>query len=333
LLDHRPVGDWPRSAEIAVGAAHAIGALLAHLVGLRVDAELDGVVLLTALGRRDNRSRWAAVDPALRRHLVAWAGLELGAPAAFALKIAQRQELVTPLAVGLALDVLWPDDGSTPDQTQVAARVRAERFVDGKTIPVTEATAVAGVARATVQRAGVEDDADVAVALKQAEALLADVGWPAGAERSSVLRPGYQARERALAAALNSGQGIEDALAAVLDHRDANGVPTMAVRLHRWLTAPEVAPSSLAQDVQRQMSDGAWVDAALGAVWRAATDPAVAGTYKRLATSVRDRRTGRDDVAARRLAQTITTGRPADRRSSARRRSASSDFSAMSWSR
>lgn len=311
LLDHRPVGDWPRSPEIAVGAAHAIGALLAHLVGLRFDAELDGAVLLTALGKRDNRSRWADVDVSLRRHLIAWAGAELGAPAAFALKVAQRRELVMPLAVGLALDVLWPVDGSIPDELQIAARVRAERFVDGKTIPVTEATAVAAVARATVQRAAVDDDADIAVALKQAEALLGDLGWAIGAERSSVLRPGYYARERALAVALDSGTGIEDALSAVLEHRDANGVPTMAVRLHRWLAGPEVEPSSLAGDLQRQLNDGAWVDAALGAVCRAATDPVVAETYQRLVTKVRDRRAGRDDLAAHRLAQAATIGRQA----------------------
>jgi hypothetical protein len=34
LLDHQPTGGWPRSPELAVTSRHAIGALLAHLLGL-----------------------------------------------------------------------------------------------------------------------------------------------------------------------------------------------------------------------------------------------------------------------------------------------------------
>lgn len=310
LLDHQPVGGWPRSPEVAVSAPQAIGALLGHVIGLGADAELDGAVLLSALGRRDVRTAWAAVDARLRRHLIGWAGDEFGAPAAFALKVAQRQELVTPLAVGLALDVLWPDDGSVPDELQVAARVRAERFVDGKTVPVTEATAVARVAKAIVVRLGAEQSAEVAIALQQAEALLGDLGWTAGAERSAVLRLGHRARVRALAAALDADQGVEEALVAVLDHREGpvSAAPSMAVRLHRWLAGAEAAGVDLAADLQQQMSDGAWVDAALGVLWNGSDDPVVAGAYQRLTARVRERRRRRDEIAAGRLGQAATVG-------------------------
>lgn len=312
LLDHQPVGGWPRSPEVAVSATHAIGALLGHVTGLGPDAELDGAVLLTALGRRDVRAAWAAVDDPLRRHLISWAGDEFGAPATFALKVAQRQELVTPLAVGLALDVLWPDDGSAPDELQVAARVRAERFIDGRTVPVNEAKAVARVAKAIVQRFGAEESAEVAIALQQAEALVGDLDWAEGAERSAVLRPGYRARVRALAAALDGGRGVEESLIAVLDHREGgvSAAPNMAVRLHRWLAGPETAGDDFAADLERQMSDGAWVDVARGVLWSGSDDPVVAGSYQRLTARVRERRHRRDEVAAGRLGQIATVGAP-----------------------
>ncbi|MFE6507645.1 BREX-2 system phosphatase PglZ [Nocardioides sp. NPDC057767] len=310
LLDHQPVGGWPRSPDVAVTDRHAIGSLLGQVTGLGATVELDGAVLLAALGRRDLRSTWAAVDESLRRHLTAWAGNEYGAPAAFALKVAQRQEHVTPLAVGLALDVLWPEDGSTPDAEQVAARVRVERLVDGRTVSVEEAKAVARVAKATVLRVGAEDSPEVAIALQQAEALLGDLEWPAGAERSTVLRPGYRARVRRLAEALTSDAGVEDALVAVHEHRlgRTSPAPEMAVRLHRWLTVPEAAFVGLADDLQTQMVDGAWVDAALGALWSGSDDPVVSDAYRTLAGKARKRRHSRDEVAAGRLSSALTVG-------------------------
>ena len=97
LLDHQPPGGWPRSVEPALTARHAIGSLLAHVLGLGSDAQLDGVVLLTALGRRHVRAAWAAVDEQLRKHLIDWAATELGDPAALALQIAQRNEHILSL--------------------------------------------------------------------------------------------------------------------------------------------------------------------------------------------------------------------------------------------
>lgn len=310
LLDHQPLGGWPRSVEPALTARHAIGALLAHVLGLGADAQLDGVLLLTALGRRNVRAAWVAVDAQLRRHLIEWAGTELGDPAASALKIAQRNEHVTPLAVGLALDVLWPEDGAPPTETQVSARVRVEAFVDGKAVPVDVAKDVARLTKAAVLRLEVDSSPELGVALQQAEALLGDLGWPEGAEQSAVLRPGYLARVRSLAEALTSGDMVEEALARVLEHRDGNTsqAPTMAVRLHRWLATTEDASTSLGGDLQRQMNDGAWVDAAVGAVWNGSNDRIVTAAYQRLLDKVHTRRAQRDRAAASRLDQANAAG-------------------------
>jgi hypothetical protein len=305
LLDHQPPGGWPRSVEPALTARHAIGSLLARVLGLDADAQLDGVLLLITLGGRTARAAWIAVDAQLRGHLIDWARTEFGDPAALALQIAQRNEHVTPLAVGLALDVLWPEDGAPPSETQVSARVRVERFVDGRAVPVDSAKAIGRLAKTAVLRLEVDDSPDLGVALQQAEALLGDLGWPEGAEHSVVLHPGYLARVRGLAAALASGDKVEEALAGVLKHRNANSsqAPTMAVRLHRWLATPEVASTSLGADLQRQMNDGAWVDAAVGAVWHGSADPVVTEAYQQLLDKVRVRRTQRDSAAASRLDQ------------------------------
>lgn len=305
LLDHQPPGGWPRSVEPALTARHAVGSLLARVLGLGADTQLDGVLLLTALGRRDVRAAWGTIDPQLRRHLIDWARAELGDPAAIALQIAQRNEHVTPLAVGLALDVLWPEDGAAPSETQVSARVRVESFVDGKPVPVDGAKAIARLAKVAVLRLEVDNSPELGVALQQAEALLGDVGWPEGAEQSAVLHPGYLARVRALASALTSGDNVEEALIRVLEHRDADfsQAPTMAVRLHRWLATAEEAATSLGGDLQRQMNDGAWVDAAVGAVWHGSPDPVIAGAYQQLLDKVHVRRKQRDRAAASRLDQ------------------------------
>ena len=310
LLDHQPPGGWPRSVEPALTGRHAIGSLLAHVLGLGADAQLDGVLLLTALGRRNVRAAWVAVDEQLRRHLIDWAGTELGDAAASALKIAQRNEHVTPLAVGLALDVLWPEDGAPPTETQVSARVRVEAFVDGKAVPVDVAKDVARLTKAAVLRLEVDSSPELGVALQQAEALLSDLGWPEGSEQSAVLRPGYLARVRSLADALTSGEEVENALARVLEHRDGNTsqAPTMAVRLHRWLATTEDTSTSLAGDLQRQMNDGAWVDAAVGAVWNGSNDAVVAAAFRQLLEKVHARRKQRDGAAAPRLDQVNTAG-------------------------
>lgn len=310
LLDHQPVGGWPVTADVAVTETVAIQGLLNAVLGLDPSTELDSTVLMSSLGRRDIRSNWATADEALRRHLIEWVADAYGTSAEVALKVAQRQELVTPLAVALALDVLWPDDGSAPAEEQVAARVRVERLIDGKTVPVEAAKSAARIAKAIVLRAGPDSSGEVAIALQQAEALLKDIGWAAGADRSAVLRPGYRARVRALAASLQSGEGVEDALAEVHRHRDAgeSSAPDMAVRLHRWLSSPESAATDLAGDLSQQINDGAWVDSALGAIWNGSDDPAVAAAYADLATRARARRAQRDETAAQRLGQAVTNG-------------------------
>ena len=51
LLDHQPVGGWPKAADVAVSDNFAIQALMNAVLGLDVTTELDSAVLMSALGR------------------------------------------------------------------------------------------------------------------------------------------------------------------------------------------------------------------------------------------------------------------------------------------
>lgn len=310
LLDHEPAGGWAPSADLAVTAEHALGGLLSHLLGLGSASDLDGVVLLSALSD-GARPSWASVDPELQQHLIDWAREQYGIAAAFALRTtATPGGLVKPLALGLAMDVLWPARDNDLDADQVAARTRLlERYVAGRSLTPVQAREIADATTSAVLRLSRENDPEgrLGIVLDQAEALLRDnLGWSLGAERSTILRPGFTARLRALAVALDTGEGVEEVLAKVLEHREAavggqDQAPRMAVRLTRWLATEEAQTHSLGADLQRQIDDGAWVDAAVGALWNGSTDPVVSSAYGRLIERVRARRRARDEAAATHL--------------------------------
>ncbi|MCM3687697.1 BREX-2 system phosphatase PglZ [Kocuria rosea] len=310
LLDHEPAEGWAPSTDLAVTAEHAIGGLLAHLLELD-SGDLDGAVILTTLSN-GSRAPWSAVGPELQEHLIEWAEQQYGTAAGFALRTtASPGGLVKPLALGLAIDVLWPHPAGDLTEEQVAARTRLlERYVGGRSITPLQAREIANASVSAVLRLSREGDPEgrLGVVLDQAEALLRDnLGWPAGAERSSILRPGFTARLRALGKALDEGSSAEEALAAVLDHREAalagqDLAPRMAVRLSRWLASPESEVHSLGGDLQRQLDDGAWVDSAIGVLWSGSSDAEVGAAYGRLIEHVRDRRRKRDEVAAAHLA-------------------------------
>lgn len=308
LLDHAPVGGWASSQQMAVTAKHALGGLLAHVLGFGMSTEVDQAMLLTQLDKHEVRASWSGADPKLRENLIRWAGKDLGPTAAFALRVAQHNEHIGPLPVALALDVLWPADDDAPVPEQVAARVRVEKYLGGKSIDPDEARAVARMARTLILRLDADrgNDGTLGMPLMQATALLDDIGWAAGAERSLVLHAGLLHRLRALAVALDRGTAYEEALATLLQHREgptSSDAPRMAVRLARWLETPEPSTNSLSQDLSLQMSDGSWVDDAMGNIWAGSHDPMVSDAYKRLAEKVRARRKQRDRIAAQRIDQ------------------------------
>jgi hypothetical protein len=327
LLDHTPPGGWPPVASQTVTADHALGNLLARVLGLPLPTDLDALTLLQMLDRPEVRSAWQGADTALRASLTGWASEGIGPVAGLALAAA-ASSAVSVVAVGLALDVLWPEDtGAGPglDAAQIAARARIEPRLGGTPIVALQAREYASLARTAAVRMDADRDAGLGTVIAQGEALLVDLGWAVGAERSTVLRAGLLARLRRLGAAITStlseaaptSAAVEGALAKVRDHRLARpddpevATARMAVRLTRWLCTPAPStPTSLGAAMLEQVADGGWVDRSLAAVWTGSADPNMGAAYGALVGRVQGLRRARDEVAARLLADATRTDEP-----------------------
>lgn len=319
LLEHQPLDGWPRVASGVVTADHALGNLLGAVLRLSLPVDLDLVGLLTALDVPESRAAWRATAEPLREGLRAWAAGSLGASAAMALAAAARGS-VSVVAIGLALDVLWPADRSADvDPSQGPAQGRIESKIDDGPVAPAAARALAEASRTQLLRLDLDHDPSVPGVLAQAEALLADLGWAAGADRSTVLPAGLLARFRALAALLGEPDvavlgaalpRIEGALADVVHHDRAvprePGVHAarMAVRLARWLSVQpdRTTPTELGEALRDYVADGAWVDRAAAVVWNGSTDDVVSAAYRTLLAAVRRERDARDQTAAELLA-------------------------------
>jgi len=329
LLEHQPPGGWPAAPSGTVTADHALGNLLGALLHLALPAELDAVTLLTELDEPESRAAWQKVPEPLRRGLAAWAGRALGEPARMALAAAARGP-VSVVAIGLALDVLWPSDGAPPEPEQAAARGRVEQWLERTPVSPRAAQAYAAVSRTLALRAHTLGDERLPSVLAQAEALLGDVRWAVGAERSRVLPRGLTARlhrlasllagarPAALAAALPS---IEGALGDVAEHEAADArnpelvAARMAVRLARRLAdePDRQAAPTLGSALREYLDDGAWIDRAAAVLWDGSTDATLAEAYRTLLESVRAVRDRYDRAAARLLAADTAADRTPDR--------------------
>lgn len=315
LLNHQPAEGWPRSASGVVTVDHALGNLLGSVLRLPLPVDLDLVSLLAALEAAHARSAWASAPDALRSGLSAWAADSLGSAAAMVLDAAARGH-VSPTAIGLALDVLWPADGAEMVADQGPARGRIEGRISGRPIAPAAARAYADAARTLVLRLDLDHHSTVSAVLAQAEALLTDLGWAEGAERSSVLPAGLTARYRALAALLDDpspeqSRRIDGALLNIVHHERASsrdaGVTAarMAVRVARWIAgrADHTLPAEMGAALQDYLHDGAWLDRAAAALYAGSADPEVAAAYGRLFDTARRLRGIADENAARLLAE------------------------------
>lgn len=305
LLAHAPTGGWPRARGTEVTAEHALGNLLAHLLGLSLPETPDAALVLATLDDPSARTRWASVDPGLRSELTAWAEERLGFDVAFALRVGAHSTPITPLAVGLAVATIWAG-GAVGDG--LAAGRLIERHLDRRKLDAEQARVVGTSSRSVARRRLVTEPDTARNALAQAEALLGDLGWAEGAATSDLLPAGLMARLRDLGAALEQGAfAAEAALARVMDHALAKpdaaeiGAARMAVRLARWLRTPETAGVTLAESLQSQVRDGGWVDRAVNAVWSGTDDGQLVQHYAHLLGRVRERRTARDRRAAEQL--------------------------------
>ncbi|MBZ2195402.1 BREX-2 system phosphatase PglZ [Occultella gossypii] len=323
LLEHRPRSGWPQVTTGVLTADAAFGNLLAELLGELLPARWDASRLTEVLHGASARAVWAATDEDLRKHLTRWAGDALGPQTVFVLAAAASTQ-VSVVAIGLAMDVLWP--AQPPAQIEadrISARTRIERYVGGRPVESLHARALALDARDTLERMLDADDPDHANVLRQAEALLGDLGWPDGALLSSVLPAGRSARSEVLAQAIQgflAGRGtdaVEEGLRDVLAHRLSRHegreveAARMATRLVRWLESePADTSATLGDSLHLQVDDGGWADRALASIWTGSALAPVAHAYRRLAERVQAIRAKRDFTAAQQLAAVTATDEP-----------------------
>ncbi len=197
----------------------------------------------------------------------------------------------------------------------LAARVRAEeRYLGGQSSDIGALRSFGEVAESLVTRWADNGHAAQAAGLcERAEAILAELagtenGRQLLASRSRVLEAGLDARFTALADALGTVlaalerpghpadpgdpaqealAAAEEAFAAVRGHggkRDRDGeirAAADAVRLARWLAAPEEPAATLADSSTRMLRSWAWADRTLTSIARADTGrvPALARVY------------------------------------------------------
>ncbi|MEI8240786.1 MAG: BREX-2 system phosphatase PglZ, partial [Actinomycetota bacterium] len=317
LVEQRPITGYPVAPAGVVTLDHALRVLTASVLGVRDDA-LDPAGLLTWTADPAARERWRSQPDQVRDGIVEWARSSLGPVASIAFDVASSVGTVDAITIGLAADVLWPESRSVPDAA-TAARVRLEPLVNGVALEPGPARLLAASARGVLLRLGSESPAKEAGPLRRsallarAEALLQDIGWPEGAQRSTILPSGYDARLLALAAALTGEGDVEECVAPLLAHdlarlerADATARAQMATRLYRWLSASDATATDLQQALLRQARDDAWVDRAAADVWAGSTVPEVSAAYKAILDRVADRRTAHDRQFAALLADATT---------------------------
>ena len=155
----------------------------------------------------------------------------------------------------------------------------------------------------------------VAVALEKAVAAI-DATSPAPARPSAATRPGgdraNHGRQLGLAIALMGANGAVKDLAAhhlAAHYRHRVERAEMALRLVHWLASTVDAPLGVAEGINRQVEQWAWVDLALGHVWIGEdAHTGLASAYRTIHDRARDRRRDLDRAFAEHLAGWTSSG-------------------------
>lgn len=323
LLDAQPAGGWRRLTGPVLTWATALNRLAATRLGLEDadDSPIDAAALLQWTADPAAVARFGQLRDEERGKLIDWLAGTVG-PVASAIFALSPDKITATIPVGLAMAALYGGDAGEV----LIARVRAEeRYFTGKSASVADMRAFGAAAESLVTRWAATDNGHAAAACcERAESILAELsgssdGTTALASRSRVLEAGLDARFAALAelivAALPAPRpqqlaSAAQALQRVSEHgrkHDRDGevrAARDAVRLLRWLAAPEEPPATVAAAANRMLRSWAWADRALASIARAGTSrvPSLAKAYAALWAQARTRRAVLDDTFARKLA-------------------------------
>jgi hypothetical protein len=322
LLDAQPVGGWRKLTGPVLGKETAMNSLATVRLGLSSDTDdtgVDAAALLEWTQGTSAVSSFRKLRDEERNGIVRWLKDSVG-PVAEVIFTMVSQDLAEAVPFGLVVAALYAD--RTLHQRDVlTARGRAEeRFFGGHPPTEKALTAFGEAAESLIGRwTDTVRAPDAASLCERAEAILTDLGADQVAAESKVLDAGFDARLAALAEALNSAmpeptaaklQPAEAALRQVFDYRRKRTreaevrAAEAAVRVVRWLAAPEDSPATLADAATRMLRSWGWADRALTVIARADTSrvPRLGGIYAKLWDSATARRGGLDQAFARKLA-------------------------------
>ena len=349
LLDAQPAGGWRRLTGSVLTRAAALNRLAAVRLGLDEadDSPADAAALLQWTLDPAAVARFAALRTVEREGLADWLQETAGPVAGVVFAMVDAGRVTDAVPFGLVAGTLY---GTGEDDSAVTvARVRAEERYLGGQAPDAGALRAFGVAaESLVTRWADNGPAAQATALcERAEAIIGELsGTPeagrALAGRSTVLQAGMDARVAAFAEALaavlthtalthtvltHTALTQPGALAAAAralaraekhgrkrDHDAGLRAARAALRLARWLSAPEETPVTLAGAATGMLRSWGWADRALSVIERADTSrvPRLGDVYQALLHRARDRRARLDGAFARKLANWTEAGSATD---------------------
>ncbi|MEJ3741681.1 BREX-2 system phosphatase PglZ [Actinomycetes bacterium KLBMP 9797] len=334
LLDARPSQGWTPVGGGTLGLDTALRQLAAVRLGLEqlsaTGDDLDIALLLrwsTVPGLPE--ALWSLRDVE-RDGLVRWLCRQLGSAANAIFGLAAARHAADALPLGLVCQAVWADAG----EDAVRARGRIEHWFAG---PVGDhaisalASAACDLTTDLLDQRVTEADSNhgdarmlVDQVLARAEELLTQFGARDAAGRGDLLPSGVEARLTVLARAISDRlaggdlAAAEKALSCLEAHRLARrDRPRLdraraALRLLRWLSADCPPPVSVADGINRQVSEWAWVDRALAEVWLGDDRHSqLAATYTALYRQASQRRKRLDATFASKLAAWTAAG-PSD---------------------
>lgn len=332
LLDAMPAEGWPKLAGAVLSRDVALRHLAAVRLGLeRLNAGPDDLDVSLLL-------RWSALPGAIeafnllrtaeREGLARWLSTTLGRPARALFALIDAGHGADALPLGLVCDALWT--------TEAADALRARGRVDsyfGDLNP--DDQTIRSFAEATVQVVSemlTARDTDSRrqrrAVLNRAEDLLVQFSAAGCAGHSKILRAGFTERlgtaADALLAAVNQPSAgaiarLTTAVEALATHQLADDESErvrrvrMAYRLVRWLAADVTPPASVADGINRQISEWGWVDRALTYVWAGEdVHPRLQAAFRTVYHQAYARRRELDRAFAQRLAAWTAAGSGGD---------------------
>lgn len=331
ILRISPDDGWAPAPAGILSADHAFGSVARERFGIS-GSTIDALSVLRWTSEGIATSSIAALRTDAGNELtdavLAWIAKACGAAEAPMRQLLVSGAAAEALPLGLALEPLTQKGLDSKPAERVEAEValaRLEHRWKGAA-PVVSRDGLAALAQAagTVARRLLSESKtwhEGRRAVDAADALVAELQAERLGAQSNLLPSSFDDRFRTLADALrrvpaaDAVSGVEDAWRLAEGHllfeaprddgKDARVAPARgAVRLVRWLAAPDIATAGLADMAIRQSAVDAWVDSAYNDAFTGVADAGLAEAIEHILRLVEERRRTHDRQFAAALAAT-----------------------------